>query len=82
MPKFPHDIVTSSAAVLRPRDGPFNPCDPDHQAWNDAPIKASASASVTPTKVTVRNADNRVAGTTTYSNVKLNTDIDDELFKF
>jgi len=35
-----------------------------------------------PTKVTVRNADNRVAGTTTYSNVKLNTDIDDELFKF
>ncbi|MCH7944794.1 MAG: outer membrane lipoprotein-sorting protein [Armatimonadetes bacterium] len=32
------------------------------------------------TKVTVKNADNKVAGTTTYSNVKLNIDIDDKLF--
>lgn len=33
------------------------------------------------TKVTVRNADNKVAGTTTYSNVKLNIEIDNKLFK-
>lgn len=34
-----------------------------------------------PTRVTVRNMDNKVAGVTDYTNVKVNTGLDDSLFK-
>ena len=34
-----------------------------------------------PTKLTVRNADNKLAGTTTYKNVKVNLTLSNDLFK-
>lgn len=34
-----------------------------------------------PTKLTVKNADNKLAGTTTYKNVKVNLSISNDLFK-